>query len=661
VYYKLYGTMMPDNVVFRGTGADRTMGNATVKGGVKMPPGLALWDQKDNPSKDLLDHVGYIKWGFTHGNWPENEIKFQNFEMDGNRRNNAEPFTNPNDYGGAGNVENKLRNAGRWAGWQSPREGDSSVDFRSNNQHNYIKNLKFTLDNVAIHGVGGNHVNNSSSSLDINWNNLYVERSQRNHHIYGFAGTANDVLVEGQAWAVHLKLGSIRDRDTDGNSKDGHPRNGTTAQWSSTYRNITVQNLKDNNFGWGNVSELVRPHVDIENITVDLRGADFAGFVFNGRWYGNKINDVTFYTSTNPATLFQYGGNGPYSLQPYERTELTNVTIHAQARAALFSTTDHRQSTNILYDNVTLLDESGGSLTQNAVLYGGVGPSPNVRPPGADRVELRNIDSEVPSNSLAEIEPEFDLESVEPTDVFVDQSTFNNTSGEWSLWLRNADETTKLGRADRVYMSNSTFHIPLNGTTYKDQFHYALSPNPTSARSTPGGEMIVEGGPTLRLRNCDTPNGRVSDSVGNTFTSSTSDEGNDFALIPTSLLGRPFEINTTLTSSPSGISSITSVEVANSDGSLRPDSDPLEHDPYLKVNLDGTIGTGETVTIDWGARVTPLSQYSTTGLFISRPVIDRTSGDDPSAPAGGEKDPLTSGKGPWQIDLRGVAATHETW
>jgi hypothetical protein len=173
--------------------------------------------------------------------------------------------------------------------------------------------------------------------------------------------------------------------------------------------------------------------------------------------------------------------------------------------------------------------------------------------------------------------------------------------------------------------------------------------------------MIVEGGPTLRLRNCDTPNGRVSDSVGNTFTSSTSDEGNDFALIPTSLLGRPFEINTTLTSSPSGISSITSVEVANSDGSLRPDSDPLEHDPYLKVNLDGTIGTGETVTIDWGARVTPLSQYSTTGLFISRPVIDRTSGDDPSAPAGGEKDPLTSGKGPWQIDLRGVAATQETW
>jgi hypothetical protein len=52
------------------------------------------------------------------------------------------------------------------------------------------------------------------------------------------------------------------------------------------------------------------------------------------------------------------------------------------------------------------------------------------------------------------------------------------------------------------------------------------------------------------------------------------------------------------------------------------------------------------VAIDWTARVTPLDQYSTTGLFISRPVPNKT---------------YTSGNGPFTIDLRGVAATQETW
>jgi hypothetical protein len=119
-------------------------------------------------------------------------------------------------------------------------------------------------------------------------------------------------------------------------------------------------------------------------------------------------------------------------------------------------------------------------------------------------------------------------------------------------------------------------------------------------------------------------------------------------LISTSLLSRPREINATLVSGSPNVSSITSVEVANSDGSLRSDDALYEHDPYLKVSLDGTIGSGESVTIDWTARVTPKCEYTTTGVFIARKHIakDRT---------------YQSGNGPFTIDLRGLAASQETW
>ena len=657
-YYKLYGTMMPDNVILRGTGTKKTYENATVQGGVKMPPGWALAGLKDDLPKEFLDHVGRGKFAFTHGNFPEDEIGFQNFEIDGNRANNPEPFTQPDKYGGAGNVSNKLQNGGRWAGFSSPRSGVTSNTY-PDPKHEYIEGLTFTLDNVSVRGVGGNHLNNSKSSIFLNATNVHTDRSQRNHHIYGFSGTVDGYVIEGQSWASTTKLGSNKDRNADpGNSNAGHRRNGESGQWSSTYKNVTAKNLKPNNFGWGTVLGLTG-HTDMENVTVDFRSQEDlgGGNAFRSSVFGSKITDLTIYTGDGGRSLYTKAFYGPRTLQQYEITEFTDVTVHAEAGFTVFSDNQGR-ITNLLFKNFTVLDERGSR--GGAPFPGDIQVPPNLRPPGATRLEYINFTWEPGANGIAKILPNPNNRNIFPMDTFVDQSTINNT-GDWSLIIRNADESGKIGRGDRVYLSNTTFNIPLSSTDYEDQFHYALSPNPTSAQDTPGGKLIVEGGPTLRLRNCDTPNGRVSDSVGNTFTSSASDEGNDFVLIPTSLLGRPFEINTTLTSSPSGISSITGVDVANSDGTLRADSNPLEHDPYLKVNLDGTIGSGETVTIDWDARVTPLDQYSTTGLFITRPVIDRTSGDDPNASEYGDEDPLVSGNGPWTIDLRGVAASQETW
>jgi hypothetical protein len=68
-------------------------------------------------------------------------------------------------------------------------------------------------------------------------------------------------------------------------------------------------------------------------------------------------------------------------------------------------------------------------------------------------------------------------------------------------------------------------------------------------------------------------------------------------------------------------------------------------DPYLRVNLDGTIQANETIEVEYSAYVTPPDDYQTTGLFVSRPVYDKS---------------YTSGNGPFTVDLRGVAVSQES-
>jgi hypothetical protein len=648
IFYKLYGTMMPDNVIHRGTGAEQTFENTTVKGGVKMPPGEVLWDLQDNPRGELLEYMGRKKFAYTHGIIPENRFGFQNFSIDGNRENNNQIFENPEDYGGFSNITNKLQNGGRWAGFQTPKSGLAPG---ANPEWNYINGVELFADNLSIRNIGANGLGNSKSGINQNVTNLHLDRSQRNHLYYGLAGTAENIVVEGQSWATTLKLGS-RKGNVSGNTKEDHPRNGESGNWMSTYTDVAVKNLNDNNFGWGNVIEFQNTNVDMQNVTIDFRGGEIDGaLAFKGSSEGAKVDDVTVHIpSSGGSTLFKRSFYGPRSFQRYEITEFSNVTVHASGNFLFMPRTQSGNSSNQEFKNVTVIDEGA---TGGHPLQGGLETPPNLSPPGAKRLLYRNIEYNYPTTSIANVTPGGIANRLDafPQDLFVENSTFNNT-GAWSLLVKKQSNAEVQGYGERVFMSNSTFNVPTDGLNY-NQFHYATHPGPNVVNNTPAGDHIVDGGPTLRLRNCTTPNGRVSDSENNTFTSGSPSEGQDYILISTSLLSRPRGINTTLTDSGPNVSSITGVEIANSDGSLRGYDEPYQHDPYLKVNLDGTIGSGESVTIDWTARVTPLSEYSTTGLFQARPVHDRTSS--------GAEDPLSSGNGPWTVDLRGTMATQETW
>jgi hypothetical protein len=142
----------------------------------------------------------------------------------------------------------------------------------------------------------------------------------------------------------------------------------------------------------------------------------------------------------------------------------------------------------------------------------------------------------------------------------------------------------------------------------------------------------------VKLRNCTDASGRKSDQVNQSYTATSTDESNGYALIPTNLISRAWVKSVTANAGYN----VTSVEIANADGTLRADDDTNQHEPYLKVLVDGTITQGDTFT--WTARVTPLSDYRTTGLFIAREIADQS---------------YTSGNGPFTVDLRGTASSQE--
>ena len=213
-----------------------------------------------------------------------------------------------------------------------------------------------------------------------------------------------------------------------------------------------------------------------------------------------------------------------------------------------------------------------------------------------------------------------------PYDMFMSQSS-----------LRNDDTTNARGilfdapESFRLYLHDVTFNVWMANESWTEgQFHWdTIGPNAL-----------------IRLRDSQDRQGRVSDSVGNTYISDAGDEGNDYVLIPTNLMSYANEHEVTISSGPSDIS-VSSVEVTSSNGTPRPTSpsstDMVEmRDPYLRVNLNRSIAAGEALTLDWTARVTPLDAFSPTGLFISRPVADQTI----SATT--------------EIDLRGVAASMES-
>ncbi|WP_263831207.1 hypothetical protein [Salinibacter sp.] len=675
MYYKLFQTLIPNDVMLRGVGAEKEWpGGVVTKGGFKMPPGEAMWNDLQDEYKDQTQtfYSQRTKWGIKHDAFAERVGIGKHLEIDGNEPNNKQVWNNPERYGGWGAIGNLLQNGTRWQAWEINSRG---CETPCPNQYpgGYLDNMKIEGRDVAIHDVGGNNLA-GQSRVEWDVDGFFTSNSARNHQTYlgGSGPGIRNYTVEGWGWATVTKWGTFADAFENGNApslntKEAHFRNGITAEWTTKVENITFQNLEQGplapNFDWNKLFNPETAHVDFDGVTVDLRGAPKAPLIEKHAFRGITFNDVEIWTPIDAGGDQLFTKAQPKKVRTfreYEISRYTNITVHDGLGGKFrLNQPKSNYSTNLRFEDVTIEPNGNDDAGTGPAVAGNLGMVNNLNTlkiPGAKRIVYDNVDWQSRRSGIAEINSGGGAASF-PQDLFVIDSKINNQPW-WSLKIK-ANVSEKYGRADRVYMSNTTFNIPLteselDNNNYKnDAFHWPFTDGERLVTNTPSGDKIVKPHSTLRVRNCQTPNGRVSDSENNTFTSGSPSEGRDYVLISTSLLSRPREVDLTLASGSPNVSSITGWEVANSDGTLRPDDTRLEHDPYLKVNLDGTIQAGESVTIDWTARVTPKSEYTTTGLFISRPVLDYTSS--------GGNDPLQSGGGPWQIDLRGVAASQETW
>jgi hypothetical protein len=655
VYWKLYRSLKPDRVMVRGTGPSTTWPDGTVtKGGFKMPPGEALWhmDDREDPRMLLQDK----KFGFRHGRVVDWE-GFESIVINGNLSGNQDPFDNESYYGGKSAITSGLQNLGYWTAWRSSDEGNAT-EADIGQRSGYVDGMDLKWDNVAIVSMAGNGANNSNGGIDISdWNQIFFDTALRNHMVYGFAGSPANVTTEGEeggSWGALNKLGTFKgiygDGNWDANKELTHARKGVSANWSATWEGLTMRNLKDNpEYVWSEAVNVQVANTTVDDFTIDFSetvannfGRAHLNFFFNNGYPGANIKNGIIRTpppenpSKKPNVLFDPGFKWPKTLQDYEVEKFEKIEIIDQHEPGVDLFKQFQGlSTNVIFREVKITPKNVSGVGSISAIKGSMmvprGDNQNI--PGAKRMDFESVTWGRPVERIANVVTQTG-DVAFPLDLFVSGSTIENQS-DISINSRSASEGINGGGAkqERVYMSNTTFNVPISGVS-NDEFHKAFDPS-KSAR----------GGPRLRIRNCTTPDGRTSEE-GGTFTSSASDEGNDFVLIPTSLLSRVYEADLSLTSSPSGISSITGWDVANSDGTLRSDDANYEHDPYLKVSLDGTIGTEETVSIDYTARVTPLGKYSPTGVFTTRPPNNHT---------------YTSGSGPWTLDLRGVAASQETW
>lgn len=611
-YYKLFQTFMPSNVVLRGVGDTLTTYTGethngqtitvNIKGGFRVPPGLALWQILSTETFDhthpyerfdlFEEHRG--KTGFRNAEGAT-RIRFEHFEFDGNLSNNQQVIDNFDDYTGA---QNYFQNSGGWAGYQVQ-------DLHGNATPSYADEMPLELYQSAFRNVGGNAIAGGSRSdhvMDIE--SSLVGESLRNHLLYGMGGTVNNLIVRGEthtAWGGILKTGNF-----SGGSRPSR----LNSKYQPTYTNIVFQNLvRSNVFNWGAVFEMERAHVTLDGFAVDYRESGTGSRVAEALEHGNQIRNGKIHISeTTTSTLFRpsFQHRWPLSYEDWETTLIENIDIIDHGGGAVLVHIWGSRSTNLRFRNVTVTPGEGVTGAAAAAAFG-VSDMANITQvkelmPGPMRMDFENVQYLRPAANGIMVTNSGGNEEAwhAPIDVFVGGSTFRHNSGSIFHQLKAGAGHR---RAVRLYMHDTTFDM----TEEHDLF---------------GINSVI------RLRNAQTTDGRFSDQSG-VFVSGESDEGNSFVDIPTSLLSNIAEHELTLTDAPTGVSIESSEQVST------------PPNPTLRVNLSGAIQTGETVTIAWEARVTPLADYSPTGVFITRPLDDIT---------------INAIE---EVDLRSVAASHE--
>jgi hypothetical protein len=628
-YYYLHEVRIPDGVMVRGVGPDRPVPgrNFTVNGAITLMPGKAVYYKKKTydpvAEHDEYKYLSGLRSSWLHQQGASTKIGMYNLEFNGNLDNNLDPLENRSDYD---NIQPYLQNSGDWNAWYTTGKGADS----------YEKGFEVYIDNVYAHSYGANTFAGGGAGFDPAGasfkvtgqngpsTNVHLVDAARNHQVYGMPGDKKDWTIDGYFWASPIKFGSRNstpsyweDIEVRGMPPNPFPFGLPRNVWSTNGVNITVN---------GMLVDLRNTTVedqDIQQIAIDQTGAYDPSVNGNS---GNAYKNFTIKASENDDFVLL----GMYFSQ-HSPILWENVTVEDYGGTVTVGSPSQSHTYNVTYKSFTL--EPQGNLDpikspkQDGARFSAItglrGFGPDDRVPEAMRRDFINFDwNRAFNNTLMGIGGTGQENGKHPFDQYVIDSSFKNRDidGRGNIFRVTSNDYTTISPSHtwlRMYMDNTTINV------VQDLHKWT------------GADAV------LRMRNCQDREGRTSDASG-TYTSTTTDEGSDFVLIPTSLMTRPGETSATVTS---GNRTVQSVEIANSDGTLRSDDNTDEEDPYLKVTLDAAIQSGGTIDVDWAVRVTPLDEYRTTGLFVARPVPDKT---------------FSGGSGPFTVDLRGVASSQET-
>jgi len=624
IYYYLHATKLPSSVKPRGVGPlDLDSGMPTkfqddyTRTILRGMPGEALYhhksdyDAETDPDRTRA-HEGLSAKRFRpfRNLFDAEDLAYEKIMFDGNVRNNMQVFNNLGDYD---NPIEQLADGGSWVAWNTVAIGGKR----------WKDGMTFTLDNINIVDMGGAGISHTSIPDDLRMNyetrgEVRVYHARRNHTLYGLTGNnISGATLQGQFHGGMLTL-------------DGR------ATGPQNYSDFTLKNIEAGQFSYNTIIGIrggpLAQKATLDNFTIDLSNADAS----TGQ---TKIirNDRPGTTAKN------FDIEGPESFN----SNLVLIVPHGSDDQELYKNINYvdngkavdlgLEGRNTVYENITVETADGVNEDTNVkpIDFFMAGGSRGV--PRQHRTVIKNLEYERSYSNLFGAIHDFNYNSTpHPKDLFFIGGFINNNAGQ--LIHKFGEENT----VGRIYMNNFTINM-----LDIDDYHGPLSPD-GAKRKYQGGPKVVQTHFKMRNAMGDFGGGdiRPSDSSG-TFTTDQSHEGQDFVDIDPNLLSHPWERSATVTG---GNRSVTGVDVVDQNNNIVNDPSWDQRDGLkkhdIRVQLDGTIQAGNTVTIDWTARVTPLESYTTTGLFVARRIDDQS---------------YTSGNGPFTMDLRGTAGTQESW
>jgi hypothetical protein len=619
-FYFLNELPTPGGTGFRGVGSLNPDGYT--RGRLAIKPGEALfyrrkdfdpWNDSDR-ERVYNQMLGLSKGVISNDFEPDGGLQFKDLWIDGNQRN-QDVFQNLSDYEAPNgdSVTQWLQDSGDWSGFYTVGQ-------------NIVDGALLDFQNVRMEDLGasGLAIGRFDKLWDIQTSNLNIKDTRRNHLLYGPTGDGlNDITLEGQYWGGN-PLYDPRGVDT-----------------RSTYTNLTIKNMYEGQFGFNTIIASRGGGLTVDEFIIDLASSsksggtapsilrvDAEGNVFkNGTITGYK--PANYGVSSQPQIIEQ-GGAGT---NKEEINLLKNTTVEDHGVQMILTQKGGVTARDIRVEDFTYKMASGVADDGNSNLGTYNLPDPGGSFQGYDRAWrtfYKNFDwnADTQNGTFTVGAKNSGFNSNGAMDWYFSGGSVQNVP-EFNRFLDppGGVDAIDFQRGARLFLHDvSLKQIKLD---YNEGWHQDLRP-----------------GHPVKMRNVTTrANGRKSDQVNQSYTATSTDESNGYALIPTSLLSRPFETSVTASAGYN----VTGVEVANSDGSLRADDNSNQQDPYLKVSVDGTVTQGESFT--WTARVTPTEDYQTTGLFVAREITD-TEG----------KTGLTFNEGfsSSTYDLRGMASSQES-